>query len=152
MRRLLKYAAVVIVPIVVAFVGVVIASLSRLDDAYAQWGAADMLIDYMGDHNGDWPKQWADLRPYFGAAGGRVAGWDFERYTDHVWIDFSVKSDDLRALSATSDSAPFDVVGSTSIFGPCFGDGPNGMLHRHFNPNAPNPNPPTTGTVVLADP
>ena len=86
MRRLLKYAAVVIALVVVAFAGVVIASFSRLDDAYAQWGAADMLIDYMGDHDGDWPKQWADLRPHYDAGGGRVAGWDFDRYTDHGWI------------------------------------------------------------------
>tara|TARA_A100001391_G_scaffold186097_1_gene155065 strand:+ start:340 stop:813 length:474 start_codon:yes stop_codon:yes gene_type:complete len=152
MRRLLLCTAVAIALGVIAIVGAAIASLNRLDDAYAQWGAADMLVDYMSDHDGDWPSQWTDLKPYFDAGGGRVSGWDFNRFTEHVWIDFTANADDLRAASASSDSAPFDVVGSTSIFGPCFGDGPDGMLHRHFNPDAPNPNPPTTATVVSTVP
>ena len=58
-----------------------------------------------------------------------------------VGIDFTASTDHLRATSAASDEIPFDVVGSTSVFGPCFGDGPNGMIHRYFNPNIPYPTP-----------
>ncbi len=122
---------------IIAIVGLVVGlTMKRLDDAYAQWGAADMIIDYMNEHDGRWPANWHDLRPYFDAGGSRVSGWSFEKFQQHVWIDFSADSNKLRQLSQNSEQPPFNVVSSTSVFGSQFDDGPNGMLHRHFNPNS----------------
>lgn len=39
------------------YILLVVMSIHRLDDAYAQWGAAEMVIDYMADHDGEWPKR-----------------------------------------------------------------------------------------------
>jgi hypothetical protein len=38
-------------------------SLDCADDAYALWGAGDMVVKYMEDHGGRWPKGWGDLKP-----------------------------------------------------------------------------------------
>lgn len=47
-----------------------------IDDAYAEWGAADMLIDYMESHDGRWPSNWEALRTNFEETSGRVGGWN----------------------------------------------------------------------------
>ena len=65
-------------------------SLDSVDDAYALWGAGDMVVEYMEDHDGRWPKGWDDLRPYFDAGGGRVGGWSFDEYQRHVTIRWDV--------------------------------------------------------------
>jgi hypothetical protein len=31
--------------------------------AYAVWGTADLIIEYMERHEGAWPRSWEDLRP-----------------------------------------------------------------------------------------
>ena len=149
MRRTIRYIALTLGCALVLFVFVAVMSFSRLDDAYAQWGATDMVVDYMADHDGQWPNDWTDLQPYFDAGGGRVSGWSYEKFQQHVWIDFDADSTELHKISQRATSPPFNVIDSTSVFGPQFGDGPNGMLMRHFNPDAPNPNPPTTATVEL---
>ena len=150
MSRLIRYIALILGIAMVLLVVFVVMSLLRLDDAYAQWGAADMVIDYMEDHDGRWPHDWSDLKPYFDAGGSRVSGWSYDKFQQHVWIDFSADPIELHRLSQTATNPSFNVIDSTSIFGPQFGDGPNGMLLRHFNPDAPNPNPPTNATVEIA--
>lgn len=32
-----------------------------IDDAYAQWGAADRLIEFMEANDGRWPTGWEEL-------------------------------------------------------------------------------------------
>jgi hypothetical protein len=51
-----------------------VVSLDWVDDAYALWGAAEMVVEYLDTHDGRWPKGWDDLRPYFDAGAGRVGG------------------------------------------------------------------------------
>jgi hypothetical protein len=67
-------------PIAMALVPAIwrLLSLDWVDDAYALWGAGEMVVDYMEDHEGRWPKGWNDLKSYFDAGGGRVGGWSFE--------------------------------------------------------------------------
>ena len=107
------------------------------------------MLDYMADHDGEWPNGWKDLQPYFDVGGVRVSGWTYDEFQQHVWIDFSVDSHELRILSQRASTPPFNVIDSTSIFGPQFDHGPNGMILRHFNPDAINPTPPTDATVRL---
>lgn len=147
MRRIIRYGGLTLgLSALVLFLFMVM-SLCRLDDAYAQWGAADMVIDFMEDHDGTWPKDWSDLQPYFEASGGRVSGWSYDRFQQHVWIDFSADPNELRKRSQFAKTPPFNVIDSTSFFGPQFDDGPNGMLMRYFNPEAPYPYSATTATV-----
>lgn len=104
----------------------------RIDDAYAQNGAAEMLIGYMQDHDGKWPADWECLEPYFARNNGLVGGWPYSRFQAAVWIDFGADASRLRKLARGSDSIPFDVVHAKSVWSPRFDDGPNGILFRHF--------------------
>ena len=146
MSHPIRYITLIFGCAIALFVLFVAMSISHLDDAYAQWGAADMVINYMEDHDGEWPQDWSDLRPYFDAGGSRVSGWSYDKFQQHVWIDFSADPIELRRLSQSVTAPPFNVIDSTSIFGPQFDDGPNRMLLRHFNPDARNP--PTDAIVA----
>ena len=106
-----------------------------LDDAYAQCGAADMVVDYMRDHDGKWPPDWDSLKPYFDCNNGRVGGWSFERFQSHVYMDFSADAERLRQLSQESETASFDVIHATSVWGAQMDDGPIAILHWHFREN-----------------
>ena len=119
-----------LVPAAIIFAGVNI--FNHIDDAYAQWGAADMVMDYMDDHNGQWPSDWESLEPYFAKNNGRVSGWSYSKFQSHVFIDFTANADSLRKLSNNSDTIPFDAIHAYSVWGSQMDDGPNGMLYRYF--------------------
>jgi hypothetical protein len=101
-----------------------------IDDAYAKWGAADLVIDYMRLHEGNWPRDWDSLRSLYEEKGGRV-GWSFEKYKSRVRIDFSVDPAELRRQSQAADYATFNVIWAhwTCID---WGGGPNAILHTYF--------------------
>ena len=106
--------------------------LQHIDDAYAEWGASEMVIDYMQDHDGEWPTDWNSLKPYFGDTNGRVNGDSFLRFQARVYIDFRANSEELRQLAIASDEIPFDVIHATSMWAARMDGGPNGILYRHF--------------------
>jgi len=116
------------------------AALFDLDDAYAQWGAADMVIGYLRDHQGDWPRDWAALEPYFARSSERVPGWSYAKFQDRIHIDFAADPVRLRelSLSAGSDTVPFDVIGARWPWAPQMGDGPNAILHGYFRDPGPH--------------
>lgn len=125
---------VIALPLVVALaaVGYGVNVYYGIDDAYAQWGAADMCIDYMEDHAGRWPPDWEAIRPYFDAGGSRIGGWTFDQYRNRVVIDFAVDADDLRRQSLAADRPTFNVIRARWTFGIRFDDGPNASLYRYF--------------------
>ena len=104
----------------------------HVDDAYAQWGAAEMVIAYMRDHHGEWPTDWNSLRQYFEDVNGRVPGWSFEKLQTRVSIDFSAEPNLLRQHAAESETVPFEVIRAASVWGSQFEDGPNDILYRYF--------------------
>lgn len=57
MRRIIRSVVSLICLFLAGCILLVVMSIHRLDDAYAQWGAAEMVIDYMADHDGEWPKR-----------------------------------------------------------------------------------------------
>lgn len=122
--------AALVVPAVIVFAGVNI--YNHIDDAYAQWGAADMVIDYMNDHSGQWPPDWDSLSPYFALNNGRVGGWSYSQFQSHVYIDFNANAESLRERAADSSTVPFDVIHARSVWGPQFDEGPNDMLYHYF--------------------
>jgi hypothetical protein len=103
-----------------------------INDAYAQWGAADMVVNYMRNHDGDWPTNWESLESYFASGNGRVGGWTFDKFKSRVRIDFSANSNDLRNASLSSEQVPFDVIGPTSFWSSQIGGGPNEIVHLYF--------------------
>ena len=133
MKRFLVRSLIVaalVVPAAVVFAGVNI--YNHIDDAYAQWGAADMVIDYMNDHDAKWPPDWDSLAPYFAQSNGRVSGWSYSKFQSHVFIDFTSDAETLRKRACDSPTISFDVIHARSVWGSQFHDGPNGMLYRYF--------------------
>ena len=133
MKRFLVRSLIVaalVVPAAIVFAGINV--YNHIDDAYAQWGAADMVIDYMNDHDGKWPPDWDSLAPYFARSNGRVGGWSYAKFQSHVFIDFTADAELLRKRASGSPAIPFDVIHARSMWGSQFDDGPNGMLFRHF--------------------
>lgn len=102
-----------------------------IDDAYALWGAGDMLIDYM-ETQGEWPRSWDDLRPQFDLNNGRVGGWSFAEYQERIRIDFTADPEELRRKSIVSPYASFRVIWARRDCGVRVGDDPNQMLCNYF--------------------
>jgi hypothetical protein len=103
-----------------------------VDDAYAQWGAADMVIDYMNDHDGEWPRSWDSLSPYFADSNGRVGGWSYKKYQERVWIDFDADPLELEKQALESDRASFNVIDARFTNFALWGDGPDQQVHSYF--------------------
>lgn len=103
-----------------------------IDDGYAQWGAAEMVMAYMDDHDGEWPPNWESLRPQFDAGRSGVGGWSFEKYKSRIWIDFDADPVDLRRQSLKSNKPTFNVIRATHSTGVYVGDDPNSMLWSYF--------------------
>src|SRR5689334_21253927 len=131
-RHLVHVLVLIAIFVPIALVYAAINIYNHIDDAYAQWGAADMVIDYMMDHHGVWPKNWTSVQTYFDKNNGRVGGWSFANFRSHVYIDFDADPNQLSRLSRVSDSVPFDVIHATSIWGSQFDDGPNETLYHYF--------------------
>src|ERR1700678_2484576 len=85
-------------------------SLDWVDDAYALWGAGEMVVNYMEDHEGQWPKGWNDLKLYFDAGGGRVGGWSFPDYQRRVEIRWDVDPAVLEAAAKANPGPTFQVI------------------------------------------
>lgn len=134
-RALLRISIAVVILILFTLLHAGFTIYDGIDDAYAQWGAADMVIDYMREHDGRWPPDWEALSPYFDKSNGRTGGWTFAQFQSRIFIDFSADAERLRRLSRESDSAPFNVIHATSFWDTRFGDGPNAMLHSYFKSN-----------------
>jgi hypothetical protein len=74
-KRLIKRFVVVTACVVpIALVAFVFVNINwGIDDAYAKWGAADLVIDYMRTtHDGRWPRDWEAIGPLYGGKGGRL--------------------------------------------------------------------------------
>ncbi|MBI5758019.1 MAG: hypothetical protein HZA46_05830 [Planctomycetales bacterium] len=132
--RKIIIALLILLPLVVVFFAFNI--YWGIDDAYAQWGAADMTIAYMETHEGNWPPDWEALRPNFESGGGRVGGWSFEQFQGRVAIDFNANVNALRQQSIESETAPFRVIHARWTIGSAMGGGPNAAIRRYFRRKA----------------
>ena len=131
-------AVLILLPIVLVTLGLslFIGIDDAIDDAYAEWGAVDMVIRYMETHEGRWPPNWDALRADIESGGSRLGGSSFADYQKRIVIDFGVDADELRKQSVNSEKVPFNVIRARSIFAATFGDGPNASLHRYFREKA----------------
>jgi hypothetical protein len=108
-------------------------SLDWVDDANALWGAGDMVVHYMEDHNGRWPRGWADLKPYFDSGGGRVGGWSFATYQQRVIIQWDVDPARLENEATANARPTFRVIYASGPFaGSIGGYEPNEILYRYL--------------------
>jgi len=96
----------------VAIVALMIASVSYAIHAYnsafrsleefsAIWLTHDMLANYMGETDGEWPDNWGDLEPAFVSINRQAYGVpDLDWVRDRISIDFGV---DLAKIAASRD-------------------------------------------------
>jgi len=54
----------------------------------ATWQTHDMLHLYMYNHNGEWPENWDDLRPYFAMTNGGYGAPDLAWVRERVGVEF----------------------------------------------------------------
>jgi hypothetical protein len=108
-------------------------SLDWVDDAYALWGAGEMVVAYMQEHGERWPGEWEDLKPYFDAGGGRVGGWSFDQYKQRVAIRWDVDPESLRAIARSNPTPTFRVITASHwLAGTLGGHEPNEILYRYL--------------------
>jgi hypothetical protein len=112
-------------------------------NAYAQWGAAELVIIHMKLNNGAWPKSWDDLEPIDAAYNTHwnlYGGSDFKALKELIEIDWKADPAALRRASVTRDGdpngdPPFRVIwrrdGGKSHWE---GAEPNQMIADYFNP------------------
>jgi hypothetical protein len=133
MRRGMAFIAVVAALLVLMPLAWRVVSLDWVDDGYALWGAGDMVVDYMRDHDDRWPKGWEDLKPYFDAGGGRVGGWSFGEYQRRITIRWDVDPELLEAGAKGNSGPNFKVIRATLPFAGAFeGCEPNEILRRYL--------------------
>jgi hypothetical protein len=131
--KLLIGSAILAVAVPVLFAACRILSLDWVDDAYALWGAGEMVVDYLKDHDGQWPRCWDDLKPYFEAGRSRIAGWSFEEYQRHVDIKWDVDPAALEADARANSGPTFRVIVPKEwLAGSMGGHEPNEILYRYF--------------------
>ncbi len=121
-----------LVAAVLCIIFAIVTTVTQIDDAYAQLGAAEMVMDYLGDNEGSWPSGWEDLRPYFEEHNGMVTGWSYEKYQQHIYIDFAADPVELRQQARSPEQATFDVIHAKGFLAPHFDPGPNAMLHGYL--------------------
>jgi hypothetical protein len=139
LRTLLVFVAIVAILMAVLLTVWSILSFDWLDDAYAQWGAGDMVVRYMEEHDGRWLRGWNDLRPYFDVGGGRVGGWSFEQYQQHIVIQWDVDPAVLEAMARANPRPAFRVISARWPAGTIGGNEPNEILHRYFRNKSSRP-------------
>jgi hypothetical protein len=108
-------------------------SLDRVNVAYALWGAGDMEVGYLKDHDGQWPRGWGDLKPYFDAGGGRVGGWSYSEYQRHVAIEWDVNTAAIEFAVRTNPRPTFQVITPKDwLITTIKGHDPNEILYHYF--------------------
>ena len=80
-------------------------------DSYAQWWAADMVIEYMMENHGRWPRNWEELRdPHEAIAKQAGKPWTLAEIRDRVEIRFDADPQALRSAALVDYQPPFEVV------------------------------------------
>ena len=126
-----------------------------VDDGYALWGTAEVVIGYMKSHDGNWPRGWDNLQKQFAVNNGRVPGWDFSKFKSRIRIDFNADPNQLRKISQGPRATKFKVIWPTFDWGIRIGDDPNDLI-RDYLQSADKSEPATdrknlTGTQLPAE-
>jgi len=91
-----------------------VSATRTVPNAYAVWRAADIVVQFMASHNGDWPKSWDDLRgPYEEVeriTGSRPYPLTFGEVRQRVEIDFSAAPAVLAKARPSWNTPPFRVI------------------------------------------
>jgi hypothetical protein len=117
----------IIATVVLALVGAVawpvydiLYTLAGLQDAYAKWDAATLVIEFMDTHDGRWPRGWEDLRGTYSELQQRTGhrymhtALTFDEFRSRVGIDFQADPAKLAMMPENREDAPFRVIWAAS--------------------------------------
>jgi len=132
-----KIIVAVVVTILVG-VGAYVAhrAVDATRNAYAQEWVGGMVVEYLRQSDGRWPKSWEDLRPVYEQHVEQVGSrpWTFEDLRSRVVVRWEVDVDRLRMASSADDRPLFPVIhlrdGANSHWS---GTEPNEMVWRYIN-------------------
>jgi hypothetical protein len=108
-------------------------------DSYRVWGTGDMLVEYMKQNNGQWPKEWSDVQEFMANNSFQHAGMSsFAEVRRHIEIDFSFDPASVDTTIDFDESEPsFRAVwlrnGKTTRYE---GTGPNEIIFRYLKSQA----------------
>ena len=93
MRRrtfiVLIIALLVVAALATAITRFVMRTRRSIENAYAVWNVAGMVIDHMESHDSQWPHNWDDLEAAWRREKGGEMAEVFARYRELVEVDFS---------------------------------------------------------------
>jgi len=105
-----------------------------MGDAYDSMQVGYLIVDYMDDNNGSWPRSWEELRPYHErrySPDGREM--HFTQLQERVEVDWSADPNALLRCSQDRDP-PFEVVRCKSgrRCGPTYQHEPNRVILEYL--------------------
>jgi hypothetical protein len=115
-----------------------------VENAYAVWNVAEMVVIHLERNDGRWPKDWEDLRP-----AARIftkdENVDLAHWQEHVVIDFSADPRKLAAapFDPVKDERPFDVIRNRHWPRAWYAE-PNVRVWMHLRSGRPETGPSTT--------
>jgi hypothetical protein len=83
-----------------------------IPDAYCVWNVAGLVIDYMEDHEGHWPRNWDDLRETYDKSKNHA--WSFVELKERVSVDWTADPAELSKVVPTEGELPFRVIWANS--------------------------------------
>ena len=108
-------------------------------ECYAEWWAADMVIEYMQKNHNCWPSNWQDLEePYETLTQRAGRPWTMAQIRERVSIDFAADPRTLRAAHLRGSDPPFKAIWLRS--GGHYhwvGAEPNRMIWDYLNETGP---------------
>lgn len=106
--------------------------IAKVRDGYSQQVVAVLLIKFMEENEGKWPKNWNSLEPIYRRDLKSLNPGVFEELKQRIFVDFSADIERMRRDSLTSEKPAFRVVSAkfTSGFHPI--EEPNTSIHCYL--------------------
>ncbi|QNN22392.1 hypothetical protein HED60_08930 [Planctomycetales bacterium ZRK34] len=140
-RRQIIIVTIVASAVLVAGSGVYLyRQISQLiNNAYAKWHVAALVIDHMKVNNDAWPTGWDDLRDDFDRRVTQSGqSWSFDTLRERVVIDWTVDPEKLAHVEVIDDQQPFNVIRARhGIDSSWEGAEPNRMILDYLRQRSP---------------
>ena len=102
-RRECVIALAVVLLVALGTAYLVYQQLEVVEDAYAAWWTADVIVAHLESHDGQWPRDWDELRKAYDAMKGNKRSFDDIRARCEVRFDVT-SADILNHWRTTGDA------------------------------------------------
>ncbi|RIK84235.1 MAG: hypothetical protein DCC67_05045, partial [Planctomycetota bacterium] len=101
-------------------------------DAYATWDGANLVIEYLRTHSGQWPQNWDDIAQVHRMVQGRMrGGQSIEELKLRLSIDFKVNPQEFAAADPSSPGGLPRAIRLRNGKDTCWeGAEPNTLIHQ----------------------